>query len=446
MRIALDLLDKAQHPLDNNRVIESHARLAAESRQRVLLEHQVRMDLHCAVANLGKSPEMTWQLLEKAKAVEARRIDPNEPRSVLETAIMDGDDDVINLVLKHQSFERCPRDRSLFLLKLSCVYDRMRSVEFLLRHLEEDVNVWIGEESLLTIAITSRSSGVVQFIVSDCRFSVDRTNTMRTLRSAIESVDRHDVRSECIEAALCLPGIDVNRSFEDGFTALTWIVQETAFKDVKRIESRFRELGIRMNNVTMERNFKQLQKNAREFLMTHTINILLGSGRVDANGRDGCGRTLLMELMKRGHQPPQALISLANLDWNVVDPDTLDTPLIVIARSKPGTQMHQLSDVLVRRLEIDVNVQNREGNTAAIEAVLAGNPGTFAAIAARDDCQLGVANRRGDTVMSISGCHCQDDANRQDIISAVVAAIRNRQRKPPPPVVTERRVHVSGIC
>jgi hypothetical protein len=149
----------------------------ADVRQMVLREYQARTDLHSLVANHGRSRELTWQLLERTRAVEGRRIDPNQPRSVLETAIMDGDDNLIDLILKHRSFERCPRVRSLFLLKLSCVYDRVGSVEFLLRHLEEDMNVLIGEESLLTIAITSRSSGVAQFIVSDCRFSVDRTNT-----------------------------------------------------------------------------------------------------------------------------------------------------------------------------------------------------------------------------------------------------------------------------
>jgi hypothetical protein len=359
---------------------------------------------------------------------------------------MDGDDDLINLILKHRSFERCPRTRSLFLLKLSCVYDRVGSVEFLLRHLEENVNVLIGEESLLTIVITSRSSGVAQFIVSDCRFSVDRTNTMRTLRSAIESVDCHDVRSEFIEAALHLPGTDVNKSFEDGFTALTWIAQERAFRDIKQIESRFRELGIRMNNITMERNFKQLQKNAREFLLTQTIGILLGVGRADPNGRDGCGRILLMELMKRGHQLPQVLIAIADLDWNVSDSDTLDTPLIVLARnSQPATDFRTQSSIgrfttrtragqpdpllvmLLKRPEIRVNAQNKKGNTAAIEAVLAGNCDAFAAIAARDDCRLDIPNRRGGTVISISGCHCPDDAGREDIIIAVVAAIETKQ-------------------
>jgi ankyrin repeat protein len=256
--------------------------LLPAERAAMMEKHQDRIDLIKMLGGFmlsGQTPEGTWHILEKAKAVTVRQIDPNEPGSVLETAIMEGNDDVIDMVLKHQSFERCQRDQSLFLLKLSCVYNRIRSVEFLLRHLEEDVNVWIGEESLLTIAITSRSLGVVQFIVSDSRFSVDRTNTRRTLRSAIESVDRHEVRSESIEAALRLPGIDVNKSFKDGFTALTWAAQETAFQDVKLIESRFRELGIRMNNVTMERNIKQVQKNAGQFLIVRTIEILLGSGR-----------------------------------------------------------------------------------------------------------------------------------------------------------------------
>jgi hypothetical protein len=79
----------------------------------------------------GQTPEAAWQLLERTRAVEARQIDPNQPRSVLETPIMDGDDDLIDLILKHRSFEKYPRARSRFLLKLSCVYDRVGSVEFI---------------------------------------------------------------------------------------------------------------------------------------------------------------------------------------------------------------------------------------------------------------------------------------------------------------------------
>jgi hypothetical protein len=91
-----------------------------------------------------------------------------------------------------------------------------------------------------------------------------------------------------------------------------------------------------------------------------------------------------------------------------------------------------LPSSILERPEVDVNAQNREGNTAAIEALKARSLAKFAMIAARVDCRLDIANNAGETVFSLSGCQASPDAPRSQIIDAVIAAFKQPVASHPP--------------
>jgi hypothetical protein len=152
---------------------------------------------------------------------------------------------------------------------------------------------------------------------------------MKTLRAAIQSAD---FQAASRQIAVRLPAVDINESFEDGFIILTAIVQCTELNHLSRIERQFSQLGIRLTDHFLEKNFRMLVVNANRYFMHQTLEFLLGVPSIDVNRRDKEGQMLLIELAKRGHLFPFALFVLSGIDWNVHEPETLDTPLIIMAR------------------------------------------------------------------------------------------------------------------
>jgi ankyrin repeat protein len=166
--------------------------------------------------------------------------------------------------------------------------------------------------------------------------------------------------------------------------------------------------------------------------MDQTLEFLFSLPLIDVNRRDREGRTLLIELIKRGYPFPSVLLTLSGMDWNVRDPETLDTALIIMSKQKDykasfgefgqQRQFHGALEVL-QRLGLDINAQNRNGNTAIMEAVLCGNVDAFAAISKKNECRLDIRNNAGVTVLDVVGCARPLDAPRAEIANAISAAM-----------------------
>jgi hypothetical protein len=256
----------------------------------------------------------------------------------------------------------------------------------------------LAKEQLLAIAVLSGSQAVTDFIVKDAHFD-PRTNTMEILKMAIQRPS-YGAENTAMRIALRLPNIDINGVFEDGSSPLTALfTSKTPIADQARFEAASLDL--------------------------EAIMALPG---VDLNRPDRHGRYVLLESLKQGGMVPPALLRRADLDWNVCDEETLDTPLIVIARIGQGMAFQleesgSLLTVVLNKPGIDVNARNRDGSTAVIEAAKARWALAFAAIASREDCKLDIANTEGETVMSIAGCQLGPDAKRSEVIAKVSAIL-----------------------
>jgi hypothetical protein len=311
--------------------------------------------------------------------------------SLLVRPILRAGDRMIEWFLTHPTFLNCPDELALSILKQACRQDRVRAVELLLQRFDENVNLVIADspsqDSLLAIAVECGSERVIDFIVSHPKFDVVSADTMSILWHSLGS-------STAFECAIKLPGIDINACSADGSTPLTALVHfysSTLFT-----------------------------KPDGQNIFQRDLATQLKFPGIDVNQPDKRGRFMLTELIKGQVALPSFLTAVEGLDWNVRDMETLDTPLILMARQGRV----DLPSSILERQEVDVNAQNREGNTAAIEALKAGSLAEFAMIAARVDCRLDIANNTGETVFSLSGCQASPDAPRSQIIDAVIATFK----------------------
>jgi ankyrin repeat protein len=256
----------------------------------------------------------------------------------------------------------------------------------------------LAKEPLLAVAVLSASQAVTDFIVNDAKFD-PRANTMKILKMSIQRPSCGP-ENAAMRIALRLPNIDINGIFEDGSSPLTALFSsKSPITDQQKLQT-----------------------------LSLDLEAVMAVPGVDVNRPDQRGRYVLIECLKRGGNVLPALLGRADVDWNVRDQETLDTPLIILARigHVSAFQLEERDALLAAVLKkpgVDVNAQNRDGNTAAIEAVKGGRALEFAAIASREDCRLDIANNVGETVMSIAGCQLAPDATRSEIIDEVSAIL-----------------------
>jgi hypothetical protein len=245
-----------------------------------------------------------------------------------------------------------------------------------------------AKESLLSVAVLSNANAVVDFITNHPNFD-HATDTMPTLRKAIE-------RNSQLSIALRLPNIRINGVFDDGTSPLTAL-------------------------------FVAKGRQADSGMMTRVEQLLAVDG-VDVNRPDAKGRLFLLELLKIGTFIPVTLMGRRDVDWNVADRETGDTPLILVARRVSGMRAgtanrEPLLVQMLKKRQIDVNARNKEGNTALIEAVMARNAAGFSAIAGREDCRLDIQNDMAETVFSLTKAKSRPDAKRAEIIKEISAVL-----------------------
>jgi ankyrin repeat protein len=267
-------------------------------------------------------------------------------------------------------------------------------------------NATVSRESLLAISVLSGSSGVSDHLINHSHLNLTGANAMAVLKRAVQHPDVYfGLQNESLRIALRLPRVDVNGFFDDGTTPLTAL------------------FGAKMANAGQYQRTDGWNQPRMQAIVL-SMDLLLAVKEIDVNQPDRQGRRLLIEFLKLGPHVPLSLVGRNELDWNVRDEETLDTPLILVAKSRNGMNApfdgnDPLLTLMLRKREIDVNAQNRDGNTALIEAVKANSSAEFAAIATRDDCRLGIANNAGETVFSLTGCCLPSDATRSDIVNEI---------------------------
>jgi ankyrin repeat protein len=256
----------------------------------------------------------------------------------------------------------------------------------------------LAKEPLLAVAVLSASQAVTDLIVNDAKFD-PRANTMKILKMSIQRPSCGP-ENAAMRIALRLPNIDINGIFEDGSSPLTSLFSsKSPITDQQKLQTLSLDLDL-------------------------DLEAVMAVPGVDVDRPDHRGQYVLIECLKRGGNVLPALLGRADVDWNVRDQETLDTPLIILARigHVSAFQLEERDALLAAVLKkpgVDVNAQNRDGNTAAIEAVKGRRSLGFASIASREDCRLDIANNVGETVMSIAGCQLAPDATRSEIIDDV---------------------------
>jgi ankyrin repeat protein len=145
---------------------------------------------------------------------------------------------------------------------------------------------------------------------------------------------------------------------------------------------------------------------------------------IDVAATDGDGRLLLITLMRADITLASLLAGREGIDWNVRDPTTLDTPLIMLAKKagwggRGHHQVRPIVDELVGIPEIDVNAQNKEGNTAMMESARTKNSHITALIAAHRECRFDITNNAGETALKLARCDLPPDAERARIVEAL---------------------------
>jgi ankyrin repeat protein len=323
-----------------------------------------------------------------------------EASCFLDIAVAITSDEILDCLLKHPSVADCASESLLPVMATACSCNKLKVFQFLLPRFDDNVNLFIRGQSMLSIAVMSGSLEVVEFLQGHATFDPIKTNTMETLEAVIRSGNIN-----ALHTALQLPGIDVNGEFSDGSTPLTLIAQ------------------------------------AIEPFAIRSLEILGDVPELDVNAVDAKGRAALTEIIKKGIPIPARLAEREDVQWNIREAATGDTPLIVFAKKKewktsaaagrrmapPQEQQEKPMDptlkMMLERPDIDVNAQNAKGNSAIMEAVISGNVNTFAAIASKEDCRLDLTNVEGQTVVALAGCSVPELAGRGVIIQEIIAAM-----------------------
>jgi ankyrin repeat protein len=212
-----------------------------------------------------------------------------ENRSFLEEAFRHENTELHDAILDHPSFMNAAPEPLLRCLEMTYRQDNVRAVQRILRCLGNQVNILAKGGSLLAVAMRSGAGNMATFITSHSSFDPIQTKFMAVLKAAIESG-----QADCIKLAVQLPGVDINGQFDNGFTPLTFSVQ---FGDL------------------------------------NALRALLGVPGLNLNLNDREGRTLITEVLKKNYHIPAELTEREDVDWNIRERSTLDTPLILLAKS-----------------------------------------------------------------------------------------------------------------
>jgi len=283
--------------------------------------------------------------------------------------------------------------------------------------------VKIKGKSLLHIAIMAASEKVVEFLTSLRNFD-PATSDVQSILQASLSARRENSRGGAapLELAVRLPGADVNGIFDDGTTLLTSALMR--WESVNRVS----EFAVRSDH-----------DQSRVMNAMHNVTFLLSLPGVDVNRRDASGRFPLFLALDLPVGPrPDPWTTRADVDWNIRDPETLDTPLIVMAKARmdptdnSGKSRKEWLPAwreVVANAAVDVNAQNKKGNTAAIEAVIAGNAAGFRVLASRADVRFDIVNIEGKDIASIAEVSVAPNLERSKFVSIIVEKIEKKAPK-----------------
>ena len=269
-------------------------------------------------------------------------------------AIEIGDAKLAVRMVNHRSFHK---DKSLVMsaIHMACVKDMVPVLSELLQQCDNNPNIQCYGQSLLMTAISASSVGAVEYILSHKGFNPSENDISECFEQALKNTKpNHD---RIVGVLLDSGFVDINCVFADGETALTcgYITEGVIDKILKRP-------GIDLNVC----NVNGKDAIAANVQRVPVVQKILADPRWEINRKRGpCENTALICLVYHLEAPDKTL------------------------------------ELLLSMSEIDLNIQNAEGLTALMVAVLLGKWAIAKRLLSTGSCALDIRDNAGRSLMEI---------------------------------------------